>query len=246
MHEGRCIAVSQRVVEVADYGELRDCLDQAWTLWVNSLGFECVPVPNQCSSLQRFLGSVRPVGIVLSGGNNLAFNAYVDGLRPVCDAFESRDRTEGALVAFALEGGVPLLGCCRGMQFLHAYFGGKLSSSEEGHVACDHDVLLTAEPFQQLAGRACVQVNSFHRFGVETGSLAEPLVPFAVSAKDNSVEGCFHPDLPLVGIMWHPERRSPTATFDRELASRLFACGDRAEGRGVWDVRGQNRGKDHP
>ena len=42
------------------------------------------------------------------------------------DAFDERDATERAMVGWALARGVPVLGVCRGMQFLQAYLGGRL------------------------------------------------------------------------------------------------------------------------
>ncbi|MCG5531304.1 gamma-glutamyl-gamma-aminobutyrate hydrolase family protein [Halorhodospira halochloris] len=36
-------------------------------------------------------------------------------------------------------------------------------------------------------------------------------------AEDGSVEALRHSDLPWLGIMWHPERDTPTAEADRKL-----------------------------
>jgi gamma-glutamyl-gamma-aminobutyrate hydrolase PuuD len=230
--DSRCIAVSQRIVEVPGYEERRDCLDQQWTVWLNSLGFECVPVPNRCTFPARFIAALRPRGIILSGGNNLTLDVY-DGSVPnpgPSDAYEARDRTERALVEFAVQGRVPLLACCRGMQFLHAYFGGRLScltGAPVTHIASAHPVTLTDPSFARLAGQTSLMVNSFHEYGIESGGLGGPLVPFAVSPSDSLVEGLFHPALPIAGIMWHPERCNPAAAFDRNLAVYLFgSCED--------------------
>jgi putative glutamine amidotransferase len=225
--DSRYIALSQRVVEVPDYGERRDCLDQQWTAWVNSLGFECVPVPNTCASPERFIAALRPRGIILSGGNNLTLDAYdrPAGEPAPADAYEARDRTEGALVEFAVQERVPLLACCRGMQFVHAHFGGRLTRLNGGpvrHVASTHDVTLIAPSFAALAGRPSVTVNSFHNYGIAPDRVPAPLVPFAVSGLDSLVEGFFHPTLPMAGIMWHPERPNPAAALDRRLAGSLF------------------------
>lgn len=225
--ETRIIAVSQRVVEVSARGEVRDCLDQNWTVWLQLLGFTPVPVPNHLKSVNAFLENVRPMGIILSGGNNLTLPVY-DGVEPgvpMSDAYNSRDHTEKGMVEFALRVGLPLLGCCHGMQFLQAYFGGRLSPLKDtpvSHVAHDHEVAITDERFQPLAGQATVRVNSFHNYGIARAALAQSLVPFALSSADATVEGFAHRDAPILGIMWHPERRNPAAAFDRELATRLF------------------------
>ena len=184
-------------------------------------------MPNRLESVDDFLDVVRPIGIILSGGNNLTLPVY-DGVEPgtdMADAYESRDRTELALVEFALRARLPLLGCCRGMQLLQAFFGGRLCSLKESpvsHVAREHEVALIDERFRQMAGQAALSVNSFHNYGICREAIAPPLVPFAVSPADASVEGFAHRESPVLGIMWHPERHNPAAAFDRELATRLF------------------------
>jgi gamma-glutamyl-gamma-aminobutyrate hydrolase PuuD len=225
--EPRIIAVSQRVVEVSTRGEVRDCLDQAWSTWLATLGCVAVPVPNHPPSVPDFLRAIQPAGIVLSGGNNLTGPVY-EGLEAgaiVADAYESRDRTEKILVDHAVGNSVPLLGCCRGMQFLQTYFGGRLCSLKDSpvvHVAKDHEVSLVLERFRDLAGKAALTVNSFHNYGIRRDAVAAPLLPFALSSADSSVEGFLHPTSPILGITWHPERRDPAAAFDRDLATRLF------------------------
>jgi gamma-glutamyl-gamma-aminobutyrate hydrolase PuuD len=225
--ESRIIAVSQRVVEVPGRGEVRDCLDQAWAGWLQAIGFSLVPVPNRLKSVDDFLKTIRPAGIILSGGNNLTLPVY-DGTAPgaaMTDAYGSRDRTEQGLVEFALHEKMPLLGCCHGMQFLQAFFGGRLSplkGSSVNHVANNHEVALIDERFRPLAGPGTLTVNSFHDYGIRRDAVAPPLIPFAGSPVDSSVEGFLHRAAPILGIMWHPERRNPAAAFDRELATRLF------------------------
>ena len=37
-------------------------------------------------------------------------------------------------------------------------------------------------------------------------NLGENLNVFAISKKDNSIEGFFHNQYSILGVMWHPER----------------------------------------
>lgn len=225
--ELRIIAVSQRVVEVSARGEVRDCLDQAWAVWLGSLGFTPVPVPNRLESVPDFLSGLRPAGIILSGGNNLTLPVY-DGAESgttMTDAFASRDMTERALVEYSLSQAVPLLGCCRGMQYLQAHFGGRLHSLKNSpvpHVARDHPLAVLGNSFLSLSGGPALTVNSFHNYGIRQDAVAPGLLPFAISPADDTVEGFVHRDAPITGIMWHPERRNPAEAFDRALAIRLF------------------------
>jgi gamma-glutamyl-gamma-aminobutyrate hydrolase PuuD len=231
MSEPRFIAVSQRVVEEPGRREVRDALDQRWAAWLDSLGLQCVPVPNRSSGTAAFLEALRPSGVILSGGNNLALDVY-EGALPagggIEDAFESRDGTENALVGHAIENRLPLLACCRGMQFLQAHFGGKLALLKDGplkHAGTEHEVRLVDAEFLELAGSDSLKVNSYHDYGIRATMLAEALAPFAISPLDSVVEGCRHRDLPIVGIMWHPERPNAAASFDSKLAARLFGGG---------------------
>ena len=36
--------------------------------------------------------------------------------------------------------------------------------------------------------------------------LGKDLHPFAISDSDQTVEGIFHSNFPILGVMWHPER----------------------------------------
>ena len=42
--------------------------------------------------------------------------------------------------------------------------------------------------------------------------LGKKLSPFAISKVDDTIEGFYHSDLPVVGVMWHPERDNSNST----------------------------------
>jgi hypothetical protein len=42
----RMVAITQRVTVVPEYGERRDCLDQAWPRFIAACGLLPLPVPN--------------------------------------------------------------------------------------------------------------------------------------------------------------------------------------------------------
>ena len=41
---------------------------------------------------------------------------------------------------------------------------------------------------------------------IESKDMGKNLKPFAIYGKDNTIEGFFHNELPITGVMWHPER----------------------------------------
>ena len=49
-------------------------------------------------------------------------------------------------------------------------------------------------------------VNSFHNNLILDDMLGNELDIFAMSKKDNTVEGFVHTKFPIIGVMWHPER----------------------------------------
>ncbi len=184
------VYITQRVELIKDIGERRDALSQEWAELAAACGFLPVPVPNHPETVGLMLGQLRPDGIILSGGNDLA--AY-GGNAP------ERDETERELIKYSLDSGTPLLGVCRGMQMLLDYFGTPLERVES-HVRTHHTL---------SNGR---HVNSFHSWG--SRKCAAPLVAAGCS-EDGVIEELAHDSLKNIkGVMWHPERYSPLRESD--------------------------------
>lgn len=92
---------------VESYGERRDCADQRISGFISACGFIPVPLPNNCELLGELFSQIRPVGIILTGGNSL--------VRYGGDAPE-RDAMDEGLIDIAIQKRIPLYGFCRGMQ----------------------------------------------------------------------------------------------------------------------------------
>jgi gamma-glutamyl-gamma-aminobutyrate hydrolase PuuD len=187
------VAVTQRVLALADRDERRDALDQMWAPWLARAGFEAVPVPNRVADPVAFCTGLAVVALVLTGGNDLA---HLAGAR---DVAPERDAVERTLVGHATRTRLPVLGVCRGMQHLVSLWGGTLARVD-GHVAQPHDLIAVDGRLPLRRG----PVNSFHDWGVPAGGTGA-LVPLA-TAPDGTVEAVAHPDLPQAAVMWHPER----------------------------------------
>ena len=133
-------------------------------------------------------------GIILSGGDNVG-------------RFPERDKTEKQILDYAVDKRFPVLGVCRGMQIINEYFGGKmLTNDTDSHVGKPHQIHIMDQKFSKLLGHNNIQVNSFHNNIIAKKSIGENLQIFALSPHDNTVEGYYHSDLPIIGVMWHPER----------------------------------------
>lgn len=207
------IGLTQRVTEVPEYGERRDCLDQAWTDLLLELGYTPVPLPNKIERIDPHLTSLSLDGIVLTSGNDLS---TVD--EPAHPAPE-RDRFERELIDWAISMDRPVLGVCRGLELINVHFGGDIEPVE-GHVAQAHQVeFVDDHDFEFLP--ESTMVNSFHDFAIPSNGLAEQLEAIG-TAHDGTIECATHPNHSIMAIMWHPERPSPTASVDRQLFRHLF------------------------
>jgi putative glutamine amidotransferase len=206
------IGITQRVEFVAAYGEHRDCLDQQWFSFIERLGFTPIPIPNALVDIRKWAHALAIEGLILSGGNDLS---HLRGARNIS---KLRDQTEIALLGWAREHNVPVLGVCRGLQMMNFWLGGQLVPVTE-HVAVRHGVICTTDALPVFGSVS--EVNSFHNWGITPEGLAAELLPQCLS-QEGHVEAFWHISLPWAGIMWHPERDLPFNEFDRQLFNQVF------------------------
>ena len=200
MRPPKLIAVTQRVEVVTSYAERRDCLDQRWVSFLQACGFALIPIPNSGAAISEWLDLIKPRGLVLSGGNDLV---ALGGDAP------ERDATESAVVQWALSTDVPLVGVCRGMQFL-AHRSGCQLERRNGHVARRHSV----------RGKGTAkEVNSYHSWCITAASEEWNVV---ATCEDETIEAFQHRSLPHAGVMWHPEREAQFQPSDLQFFQSHF------------------------
>ena len=200
------IAISQRVERIPDYNEIRDCLDQAWTSYIEAMGFWPVAVSNTLEDLSGFISTIKPNGIILSGGNDPSF------LDNAVNSAPSRDQTESILIDYAIANKLPLVGICRGAQMLGHYFGAKLKPVVN-HIATEHPIRSSHSDFVS-------RVNSFHQYGFYQNEFVDCLAVTSTS-DDGVIESFKHKTLPIVGLQWHPERAPYQETIHTDLGALL-------------------------
>ncbi len=194
------VAITQRVSVVPEYGERRDCLDQAWPRFLAACGLMPLALPNVIEVAVALCAGADVTGLVLTGGNDLA---ALGGDAP------ERDATENAVLDVAESRGLPVLGVCRGMQVVQQRCAIPLRRVE-GHVTRRQVIRVDGEP---------TEVNSYHRFAAFESR--PPLDVWAV-ADDGVVKAIQHAAHSTTCIMWHPERMDPFAAADVALFRRVF------------------------
>lgn len=213
----RRIGLTQRVAVVEAYDERRDCLDQQWAPLVRSLSCDPVPLANRIDDVDGYVGRLDLDGVVLTGGNDLA---HLDGATNVAP---ERDRFERELLCVAIERELPVLAVCRGLQLLNDDCGGTLERIDD-HVACTHEIDVDVRRTDVTDVPESVTVNSYHGYAIPADGLGEDLTAVA-RAPDGTVEWVEHDRYPITGIMWHPERESPSAALDRRILETRLPSG---------------------
>ena len=205
----RRIGISQRVENLEDRQERRDCLDQAWTTLLFQNRFIPIPLPNLWNRDHSIIEEFGLDGIILTGGNDLSSVKVGKNIAPERDEFESY------LIEHAIRIKLPLLGVCRGMQLIANHFSSQIMPLEN-HIG-RHIIQVTDTEFITGSSKK-IEVNSFHNFAIK--SIPEDFMICARS-EDGSVEAMRHLNLPIYAIMWHPER-VPTLTINDNILKRVF------------------------
>lgn len=157
-------------------------------------------------------------GFLLTGGHDVSPSVYgetpLDGLIADCPM---RDRLETGVLDFAIAADRPVLGICRGIQFINAHLGGTLyqdlplqhPSVVEHHQHAPYDVPIHAatvvpgSPLHRCLGTDAIRVNSYHHQAVKV--LADGLEPMATSPDDLVEALCRPASRFLWAVQWHPE-----------------------------------------
>jgi gamma-glutamyl-gamma-aminobutyrate hydrolase PuuD len=198
------IALTMRITDAPDNDEPRDAIAHDWISRLADWEAEPVLIPNGLPDPAGYMRHMAPDVLIMSGGDDPG-----DGT--------ARDRTEAALLEWALAENLPVLGVCRGMQVINRHFGGK-ESPVKGHVACSHEVTFPSPAWRDIYGEK-TRTNSFHGLAIPEDGLGQGLVAAAIDA-EGRIEAFQYTDKPVAGVMWHPEREgAPDA--DRVLVQRL-------------------------
>lgn len=170
-------------------------------------------------------------GFLFTGGQDVSPDLY--GMNDATGTIVSspeRDHLESLLLSKALLADKPILGICRGLQFINAFMGGTLwqdlpsqHPSEIVHRqgkpydVPTHQVTLSGD-LQTLLGKEVLNVNTLHHQAVK--ELGKGLIPMAV-APDDLIEAAQLMGKRFVwAVQWHPEYLFRT---DKDSLA-IFSC----------------------
>ena len=161
------------------------------------------------------IGDLDSADGLLLPGSFQDMNPKLWGAEDICsnDINDELDAIQWMLLEKAVERHIPVLGICRGMQFINVYFGGTLIQDlpeAEMHKAREpesyHPVFIAdGTELYDLFGKIA-ETNTRHHQGV--GRLGKDLQVSAMWIADDGmvVEAIQHKELPILGVQWHPER----------------------------------------
>lgn len=216
----RMLITQRESVDV--HGDTLDTLEARYTAYFARLGIIVRPVSNFVPDLTQLLTEEPFDGLILTGGGEIPLEFYSaphsGGTQP------NRDRTEKRLIEFCLRKKRPILGICRGMQYLNGLWGGKVSTLDnlkvERPIGKDHPVELSGERWL---------VNQYHNDGIFVRNLAEGLEPLAMDVENQVVEAFTAKQEQVLGLQWHPERpfaAEETQQKTAELIRTFFKLGE--------------------
>ena len=151
--------------------------------------------PSSIKDIKKIFDIYHPNLLVLSGGNTPSI--YEKRYKEIS---KLRDDFETKLIKLFLSKRKPILGICRGMQFLNLFFGGKLSKLNN-HAGTIHNIITNSnysKYFPKL-------VNSYHNYGIKKNDVSNKFLPISFD-KNNNIEAMEHYKKNIYAIMWHPER----------------------------------------
>ena len=138
---------------------------------------------------------MRPDFVVFTGGADVSPELYFEkkDLRTHCDKL--RDLDDIYQLAAARLYGIPCVGICRGVQFLHVMSGGTLEQHIYNHAGPQHNVI--------GKNGAVFPVTSSHHQCVDR--FEYHMYEEVYFAEDGTVEAVVSPRHNWGGVQWHPE-----------------------------------------
>jgi gamma-glutamyl-gamma-aminobutyrate hydrolase PuuD len=183
----------------------------------------------------------RARAVFFTGGEDVDPSMYGDkSPRKICDSNIERDKWESLLFLTARNMGIPMIGVCRGIQFLNVMNGGKLIhhldchigghvtstiDNKSFHVSSTHHQCAIPSPDSVLMAWSSPRLSeryfSYNDEPIEHGSeLFNSVI---------EVEALYWRKTKCFAVQWHPEILSPSSmgsSWFREKVEELIKSGE--------------------
>jgi gamma-glutamyl-gamma-aminobutyrate hydrolase PuuD len=150
--------------------------------------------------------------VVFTGGEDVDPQLYGERLHPKTRFAKSRDTSDILMYVECLKKGIPMLGVCRGMQFLHVMNGGKLYQHVDAHNS-EHPMWdvknkIKIDRISSVHHQACIPngANGMELIGTSNKSTHRWLDDKKeLTGTKMDVEALFYRETCCLGFQGHPE-----------------------------------------
>ena len=171
--------------------------------------------------------------VLFTGGADVDPSFYNDDSpNKLCGSNLARDKFEKTIFKHAINNHIPMIGICRGFQFLNVMAKGRLMHHINGHGGTIHS-------FSGPSLKEPISVNSFHHQMVipatnthVIGHSVDPLPNICYGKYDEleewhgpGIEAAIFPEINSCGVQYHPEWMLPTSEgflFFYDMANKLI------------------------
>ncbi len=179
-------------------------LSKDWFDYSAKIGINLIPYNYRFSS--KYLINLKIEGVIFSGGNDLYH------LNKKKENF-FRDKEEKKLFKYFSIKNMPILGICRGFQFIAHKFDGSIVKSKN-HIKKKQKIYLLKNNF--LKDKS-LYVNSYHKFSV---NFLPKNFEIIARHKDKSIEIARYKK--IYCLMFHPERKNYSQKKIDQLLKKIL------------------------
>jgi GMP synthase-like glutamine amidotransferase len=154
--------------------------------------------------------------VLFAGGSDVEASLYCPEKEPHPTVHSNSDRDDEEIGIYlqCVEEGIPMVGVCRGAQFLHVMNGGKLYQDVDGHYG-NHSIFDPIErrridPVSSVHHQMCIQNAEMEVLGIAMGKSSTRWL----NAEDKEegklrgdIEAFFYRETACLGFQGHPEYR---------------------------------------
>ena len=211
----KIIALSQNI-KINTYNEIEDCINVRWTRFVQKLNYVPLYFPTiNKEFVNDYFEKFQINGVILTGGNDVYYGNKTN--ETAIKLSKIRNKIENEILNNCINKNIPVLGVCRGMQYINTYLGGKLSVIKNHSGNFKHPIINESKCKFRFPKR----VNTFHNYGIPN-ELNSSFTQVLAKDEQNNIEAFCHFEKKILGIMWHPEREKPFNKLDLNLIKEFF------------------------